>query len=194
MSFFKKFKDRLHAPSAKISLQIPQTSYFLGDNLEGTFSIMSEEEFDAKEIRCEFQCVETKKRIVPQYDASLKRNVLKEVMDSATLWSSRPVINGPTHMANGLAQNFPLSINIPLSGRATFHSVEQNIVWSLKGVIAVEDRPDVTSSIIEIQVSPPIAAPRTKEKQIVMIPCKYCGSLMAETETVCSNCGARRTA
>jgi RNA polymerase subunit RPABC4/transcription elongation factor Spt4 len=27
-----------------------------------------------------------------------------------------------------------------------------------------------------------------------MIPCKYCGVLMPQTETVCPNCGARRTA
>jgi RNA polymerase subunit RPABC4/transcription elongation factor Spt4 len=27
-----------------------------------------------------------------------------------------------------------------------------------------------------------------------MIPCKYCGVLMPQTDTVCPNCGARRTA
>ena len=29
-------------------------------------------------------------------------------------------------------------------------------------------------------------------KEIVMIPCKYCGALMPQTSTFCPNCGARR--
>jgi sporulation-control protein spo0M len=197
MSFFKKFKDRLHAPEARISLQLNKNSYALGENIEGTLAVTSSEEFDAKEIRCEFQCVETKKRITPQYDAIAKREVLREVQDSATLYSVRPAASGPLHITNGFSQNFPISINIPAGGRSTFHSVDQSVSWSLKGVIAVEDRPDITSSTTEIQVSPPSAQPVIKEKEIirevVMIPCKYCGALMPQTDTVCPNCGAKRT-
>ena len=29
-------------------------------------------------------------------------------------------------------------------------------------------------------------------KEVVMLPCKYCGSLMPQTSTFCSHCGARR--
>jgi len=29
-------------------------------------------------------------------------------------------------------------------------------------------------------------------KEVVMIPCDYCGSLMPQTSTFCPNCGARR--
>ncbi len=31
-------------------------------------------------------------------------------------------------------------------------------------------------------------------KEIVMIPCRYCGGLVPEASTFCPNCGARRTA
>jgi hypothetical protein len=31
-----------------------------------------------------------------------------------------------------------------------------------------------------------------REKEVVMIPCKYCGNLMLQTETVCPFCGGRR--
>jgi hypothetical protein len=100
-------------------------------------------------------------------------------------------------MATGFSQKYPLDINIPAGGRQTYHSVDQNVAWSLKGVIAIEGRPDVTSSIVEIQVAQPSASPVIKEKEIlrevVMIPCKYCGSLMVQTETLCPKCGARRT-
>ena len=29
-------------------------------------------------------------------------------------------------------------------------------------------------------------------KEVVMLPCKYCGSLMPQTSTFCPHCGARR--
>jgi len=197
MSFFRKFKDRLTTPHAQVSLQLNKPSYALGENIEGTLTLTSSEEFEAKEIRCEFQCVETKKRITLQYDAGLKRSVPREVQESATLWSARPTLSGPLHLTSGFSQNFPLSINIPAGGRPTFHSVEQSVSWSLKGIIAVEDRPDVTSTTTEVQVSPPSAQPVIREKEIVrevvMIPCKYCGALMPQTETVCPHCGAKRT-
>jgi len=37
---------------------------------------------------------------------------------------------------------------------------------------------------------------REKEiiKEIVMVPCSYCGGLMPQTSTFCPNCGARRKA
>lgn len=197
MSFFKKFKDRFAAPKAQVSLQLNRPSYTLGESIEGSLTVTSSEEFDAKEVRCEFQSVEMKKRVVPQYDATLKRTVPKEVTESATLWSARPVLSGLLHVTSGFSQTFPLSINIPAGGRPTFHSVEQNVTWSLKGVVAIEGRPDVTSTTVEVQVSPLGAQPIIKEKEIVrevvMIPCKYCGALMPQTETVCPNCGAKRT-
>jgi len=31
-------------------------------------------------------------------------------------------------------------------------------------------------------------------KEIVMIPCRYCGGLVPQGSTFCPNCGARRTA
>jgi hypothetical protein len=197
MSFFKKFKDRLTAPNARISLELDKSGYALGENVQGKLSFTSNEEFDVKEIRCEFQCVETTKRSVPQYDAVAKRDVLRQVQQSATLYSAKPIFGGPLHMTVGLSQTIPVSINIPAGGRPTFHSVDSNVSWSLKGVIAVDGRPDVTSNTTEIQVSALAASPVIKEREVihevVMIPCKYCGALMPQTDTACPNCGAKRT-
>jgi hypothetical protein len=174
-----------------------KSSFALGENIEGTLTVASSEDFDAKEIRCEFQCVETKKKISMQYDAAIKQTIPREVQESATLWSTRPQMIGPVHLTAGVSQNYPVNINIPAGGRPTYHSVDQNVAWSLKGVIAIEGRPDVTSTTAEIQVAPLSASPVIKEKEIVrevvMIPCKYCGTLMVQTETVCPNCGAKRT-
>lgn len=197
MSFFKKFKDKFVAPNAGVVLQLNKNNYTLGENIEGTLVATSNEEFDCNEIRLEFQCIEKKKRMALQYDSTAKRDVMKQVEDTATLWSARPSLSGLLHLTPGFSQNYPLSVNIPAGGRATFHSVDQNVTWSLKGVVAVDGRPDVTSMTIEIQVSAPDASPVIREKEIVrelvLIPCKYCGALMPQTETVCPNCGAKRT-
>ena len=197
MSFFKKIKDRVTSPNAKIVIQLNKISFALGENVEGTATITSNEEFDAKEVRCEFQSVETRKTVSMRFDPAMNRSVPKEVTESATLYSARPPISGPLHLAAGFSQSYPLSINVPAGGRPTFHGVDQNITWSLKGVIAIDGRPDVTTSTMEIEVLPQTAQPVIKEKEIirevVMIPCKYCGALMQQTETVCPNCGGKRT-
>ena len=38
----------------------------------------------------------------------------------------------------------------------------------------------------------PIQVKETVIKEVVLIPCKYCGGLMPQTSTFCPSCGARR--
>jgi hypothetical protein len=198
MAFLKKLKDKLTPPRATISLTLNKSSFALGENVEGTLSVSSDEEFDAAEIRCEIQCIEEAKKIKRVYDEMHRREIERQVMESATLYSAKPKVSGPLHLAKGFAQTFPFSINIPVGLRPTYKSIDSKVTWFIKGVVAVDGRPDLTSSTIEIQVTQPSAAPIIKEKEIirevVMIPCKYCGTLMPQTSTICPNCGARRTA
>jgi hypothetical protein len=92
-------------------------------------------------------------------------------------------------------QDFPFSINLPVSRSATCRSLGRKVTWTIKDVIAVDGRPDVTSRITEIQVAPPSASPLIREREIlrevVMIPCKCCGTLMPQTETVCHTAAQR---
>jgi hypothetical protein len=95
----------------------------------------------------------------------------------------------------GFSQTFPVKINIPAGARPTFKSIDSKVTWTVKGVIAVDGRPDVTSPTVEIQVTQPSASPTIKEviREVVMIPCKYCGTLMPQTDVTCPQCGAKRT-
>lgn len=81
--------------------------------------------------------------------------------------------------------------------KPTYKGIDRRVVWSIKGVASVKGRPGAVSQVLEIQVTQPSATPIIKEKEIVreivMISCKYCGTLIPQTETVCPNCGARRT-
>lgn len=198
MSLFKKFKDKFTSPKARVSLQLTKNTFELGEMAEGTLSVTSEEEFDAKEVRCEIDCVEKAKRMKYVNDPALNRQVMKEVDESATLYSAKPAFAGPMHIASGSPQTIPCKVSIPAGGRPTFKSIDSNVTWTIKGVISIDGRPDVTSPTTEIQVTSPSASPIVREKEIlreiVMIPCKFCGALMPQTETACSNCGAKRTA
>ena len=197
MSFLRRIKDSITQPKAKIVVQFSKNSFALGENVEGNLAVSSDEEFDAKEIRCELQSVEEAKRIKLVYDETAKREVLKEASESATLYSARPTVTGPLHLTKGFSQTYPFSIYLPAGLRPTFKSLDSKITWTFKAAIAIEGRPDVTSQTIEIQVIQP-TAPQIKEKEIirevVMIPCKYCGALMPQTDTTCARCGAKRTA
>lgn len=133
------------------------------------------------------------------YDAALKRSIPRVVDDSAVIYLTKPALCGPTHFANGENRSIPININIPAGARPTYSGVDQRITWTIKGVLAVDGRPDKTTEICEIQVIAPTiqAQAVTVQKEIirtvVMIPCKYCQSLMDQTLTVCPNCGAKRT-
>ena len=198
MGLFKKFTNKFTAPEASLQLNLNQCSVALGENLEGTLIVSSKEDLDAEEVRCEIQCVEHAKVVRQVYDAKLGRTLPQQVQDSAVLFSARPVLCGPTHLGNGEARNLALKVNIPAGGQPTYQSIDRRVMWTIKGVVAVDGRPDVTSRTAEIQVTPPSAQPVIREKEIVrevvMIPCKYCSSLMEQTLTCCPNCGAKRTA
>jgi hypothetical protein len=197
MSFLKKIRDKLTPPKATITLNLSKEGFTLGESIEGFLEISSEEDFEATDIRCEISCVESAKKTKREYDKEKGREVEREVWEQAVLYSARPSIRGATKLYRGYRDKIPFSITIPATGRPTYKSIERNVVWNIKAVIGVEGRPDVTSRTIEIQVAQPTAAPIIKEreviKEVVMIPCKYCGTLMPQTETVCPHCGARRT-
>jgi hypothetical protein len=197
MGLFKKFTNKFTAPETNVQLNLSSFSVGLGENLEGTLVVSSREDFEATEVRCEIQCVEHAKTIKQVYDSELRRSLPREVDASAVLFSSNPILSGPTKLSNGETRNFSLKANIPAGGRSTYRSIDRSVVWTIKGVVAVDGRPDATSRTAEIQVTPPAAQPVIREKEIVrevvMIPCKYCQALMDQTLTACPNCGAKRT-
>jgi hypothetical protein len=49
--FFKKFTNKFTAPNANVQLKLGQYSVALGENLEGTLTVSSMEDFDATAMR-----------------------------------------------------------------------------------------------------------------------------------------------
>jgi hypothetical protein len=199
MGFLKKFTNKLTAPEASVQLRLSNYSVILGENLQGDLNVTSKEDFETTEVRCDLACTEQAKVIREVYDAALKRSIPRVVDESAVIYCTKPALCGPIHFANGENRSIPININIPAGARPTYSGVDQRITWTIKGVLAVDGRPDKTTEICEIQVIAPTiqAQAVTVQKEIirtvVMIPCKYCQSLMDQTLTVCPNCGAKRT-
>jgi len=206
MGFFKKLKDKVTSPKATVVLKLNKNSYALGENLEGTLSVSAEEEIDAIEVRAELRCEERKKTM--KYETETRtlpggrtetRPVWREVWETATIFSANPQGSGPLHLSAGYKGEFPISTAIPTGGQPSYSSMDRTVEWNIKGVIGVKGRPDVTSSTFPIQVAMAPAAPaviteKIVEREVVMIPCQYCGALFPQTALSCPKCGAQRKA
>lgn len=189
MGVFKKLKEKITPPKATVSITLKKPFFVLGDTIDGVLQVESQEEFDCTEIRCELECVERVRRIRRVYDAALKRDIEQQVWESAVLFSARPQLVGAMHIPEGFIQNFSFKIPIPPSAQPSFKSLDRVVVWNLKGVVAVEGRPDATSKTIELQVAHPSQTP---QPTVSTVTCKYCGTVYPENEVKCPNCGAPR--
>ena len=188
MGFLSRFK----APKATVTLKIRNDHAELGENLEGVISVVAQEEFDATEIRAELRCIEKRRKERWVYNKRLRRNIRHEYWDQATLHSSDPTASGKIHIIPGFKKDFPIVMGIPIAGRESFDGMDANVTWFAKGVVAVDDRPDITSQTMEVQVIRASAISKVQEKEMPTIPCVYCESLMPQTASFCPKCGAPR--
>jgi hypothetical protein len=200
MGFLKKLHDKVSAPDGTLELRLDNWSVPLGSSLAGSLVFTAQEDFDCTGIRCEGGCAETVRVIRYVYDPTVKRSLPQETHETKTLYVINPSLGGATHFTKGEQRSFPVNIVIPSSSRVSQNGIDQRVVWSIKGVIAVDGRPDVTTNTFEFEVVQPAAvvvnqAPVqvVKEVVIVRIPCKYCGTLFNQLDISCPNCGAKRT-
>jgi hypothetical protein len=176
-------------PKTRVTLEIPRSSFSLGSSISGTITVSSKEEFDATEVRAELRCIEKRRRERWVYNERLRRDVRHVYWDSATLLSEDFKANGPLHIVPGFKKKFPIKVNIPAGGRETLDGIDASVSWFIKGVVAVDDRPDPISETIELQI---IRATMPTNKEVEMVSCEYCRSLMPANSSLCPICGAPR--
>jgi len=193
MGFLKKFENHLIAPKADINLQFTDQYAVVGDNFEGTLAVTPHEDIQAEEIRCEIKCTETAQVIRNVYDPACKCMVARQETEVRVLYQAKPPCNPAIGLSNGGSHSFKFSIPIPAGARPTYESVNDNIKWEIKGVIAVHGRPDVTTKELILQVIPQGARPANQPPKIRLVNCQYCQGAMPEDAITCPNCGARRT-
>jgi hypothetical protein len=186
LGFFKMFRK----PKTAVKLEIKKRTVSLGASMSGTIIVSSKEEFDATEVRAELRCIEKRRRERWVYNERLRRNIRHVYWDSATLLSDDLKASGPLHIVPGFKKTFPIKVNIPAGGRETLDGIDANVSWFIKGVVGVDDRPDPTSEIIELQIIRATAG--VIKEDVEMVPCEYCRSLMPANSSSCPICGAPR--
>lgn len=197
------------SPNATLSLAVKKNELCLGDELNGTINISSQEELDIDEILVSLHCVETINKVrryqetveVKRYsgDMNPRQQVVwkeEEYEDSKTLFSTDSKIMSHVHLPIGYQAIFPFTFKLPIVGRETYHSVDQRLRWSINGFMKAQNRKALRSKGSEILVAKPTVSMTTKEvvREVVLIPCTYCSGLMPQTSIFCPNCGARRKA
>jgi hypothetical protein len=197
MGLFKKFTNKFTAPEATVQLKLASYAISSGETLQGSLNVQSREDFDATEVRCEILCTQQSKVLKQVYDPALKTSLPKIVEETAVIYNLKPSLSAAAHFANGENRFFPVNINIPAGALPTTSGLDRRVTWSIKGVVAVDGRPDCTSQTNEIEVVAPTMQAAVVQREVirtvVMIPCKYCQGLMDQTLTVCPTCGAKRT-
>jgi hypothetical protein len=77
MSIFQKIKEKVAPPRVNVSVALKKPFFILGEPIEGTLQVFSQEELDAVEIRCELDCTERVKKLKNTHQES------KECLDDA---------------------------------------------------------------------------------------------------------------
>jgi hypothetical protein len=197
--FWKTVKDKFTIPKVDVWIKTQSTEVQTGDELKGEVCFIPHEEFDLEKLSICLSCSETVKRMRRVHNEKTGRTEEKEYENHEELCSVNADILGPTHISpSSMSPCYPFAFRIPSVARATYHSVDRTVEWSLRPTMKFRGRQNkiIRSSEIFVAKKRESREPATKEivKEVVLIPCSYCGSLMPQTSIFCPNCGARRKA
>jgi len=148
MGLFK----RLKTPKATISITLEKGEFSLRDPLTGTLSVSSSEDFDADEIRVEFEVTEWTCATQSMEIEGSQRTVTAR--QTNRIHEGKTAIAGRMHVTDGSRKDFPFSINLPQGVPPSYRGKNATNTWKIKGVLAVKGRPDVNSHQMEVQINP----------------------------------------
>jgi hypothetical protein len=198
MSFRKWLSNKVSTPNATLALFLEKNKFSLGEQLRGKATISSEEEIEVTEVSVILTCSESVKKT--RITSSQYGTQQSEYWDSGEIYKTKHVFFENTRLSQGLNQTYPFALLIPTAAKETCYSIDRYVKWYLTSVFDVKGRPDVHTETYEVLIEKPIVAssqaPVIKEvvKEVVLIPCGYCGALMPQASIFCPNCGARRKA
>jgi hypothetical protein len=135
-----------------VSLKLDKYTFNFGDRLEGTLTVSSDEEIDATEIRVEILCLEKKKESVTSIGIGSRGGIRKsDQWETNLLYYGNSQASGPIRLTVGYKGEFPFVTDI-VKGSPSCVSDTRRVLWTIKGVIAIKGRPDVTSPTSDFQV------------------------------------------
>jgi hypothetical protein len=183
MSFFK----RLVPLKADIRLELEKPVVENGQPFKGTATLDAKEAFKVEQVRIEVKVKESYTE--PQWERDPSGNQRQKMVKKVDVRFSQDVsVSQAFDIAKGDQKRIPLEATVPMFQPSRFGGA---ILYSLKAVAAVKGRPDVTAEVTP-SVTPSTVVTQVIQKEIVKVPCKYCGTLVELTSGVnkCPNCGS----
>jgi len=184
-------------PKAKIELTAQKTQYCLGEQITGTVKISSEEEFLVNQAIVYLSCNENIKKT--RVTGNQYGTFQSDYWDSGVIYSASCKLFGAALIPPGFSAAYPYTLTISGAAKETIYSVDHYVKWFLNASLeAANGRQNINTITYEVQIARPQISQVTPsivkevEREVVLIPCSYCSSLMPQTALFCPNCGARR--
>jgi len=188
--------DKPEAPNATLQLSAEKTQYVLGDHVKGGIKIVSQEEFDVNQAIVCLSCNENIRR--NQVWSNQFGVQQSEYWENAVTYSTTFKLFDLVHIPQGFSASYQYDLEISPAATPTIYTIDHYAKWLLAAVLQVKDRPNIATQNYEIQVEKPVngqtvpVVTKEVEREVVLVPCSYCGSLMPQTALFCPNCGARK--
>lgn len=187
-------------PNATLNLTVEKAGqYNLGEKLKGTIKLISDEEFDVKQLIVQLACWETVKQTGIGFQISLAPIQSFSSYNNVETYRDCRVLFAAARIPKGFIATYSYTLNISTGAKETLYSSDLLVRWYLSSVLEAVNRPNVQSTNYEIQVARPQISQspiimKEVTREVVLIPCAYCGGLMPQASIFCPNCGARRKA
>ncbi len=162
---------RLSAPKAKIELRLDEAVYDCKDKLSGRLILDPQEEISVDELRLEFEASKKVKW----------KKGFSSFSTSSSLGTRRIPVGSSISLQKGQHYEQPFQIDIPFYSRSDpFTEIEVKV----KGVVAVQGRPDLTN-----EVKPGIIFPYVIECLRQYGGCGFTTQPSPEPVRSCPQCG-----
>lgn len=187
-------------PKPTIQLSTEKTQYLLGEQVKGSVSLFSFGEDDVVQLFVSLVCRESvkKTRIQSEYPYTIYGGMYQtDYWDTADIYGTSSVLFGSCRLYKNYSAKFPFTLNISSSSLETIYSINHYVKWLLFAVLQIRNSADISTPTYELSVSrQSLNQVVTKEvnREVVLIPCKYCAALMPQTALFCTNCGAKKQA
>lgn len=145
------FLSRLKAPKATVAMFFDKGSFSLNEPVQGRLDVSSSEEFESDEIRIEIEVNEWVKATERQTVGEQQVPVTAE--QRSVLHRGKHTITGAKMFSDGTSESIPFEINLPPSVPPTYRSQNARNIWTMKAVVGIKGRPDVTTSETEVTVT-----------------------------------------
>ncbi len=147
MGFFKKMVDLVTTPHGVLDLRLESNIVSRGESLKGVLLFSANETFISNMVRCEIECVELFQNI-----QMTENGQQRLVVDNRVLYSAKTQLQGQKSYRKGQKISLPFAILIPDDSSPTLKKDVIQDTWTIKGVVAVDGRPDITTLKIPFEV------------------------------------------